>query len=656
MITKFLPAETRVLDEKSGIVEYIVSDESVDRQGEIIRLNGWRFDQMPKNAPLLDSHRYGSIDNLVGKVLDARLDNGALVETAQWAVDVPENELARRGWAMTKAGYLKGCSPGFFPVKLVTRLMPEQLPRAFEGATVYFAGTRTGKAVWEQQGRELQQNLSAVKTIYISQQQHELSVCILGANPNATLKAVAMAHRDGVLSEADFQWFLSNLRSNDPATVENRARGRENFCAAFNKALGRSGRMYSFPSSSPSIPQIQKTLDMNLNFLRKIDAATGQTKSQFDRLEAARRSGSDSELQLEVHKTLYAQALERQRAVHEPIEAFLNRNPEQRLLWSGIARFLGGGHATPDEMAVLKAWVPGDPNIGAGMFPIPVSPDLFDLLLIYGAFRDLGVRQLLGQYTRFAKVTSLPAVVVASPTYQGTYTIPADASLAGGGTYEAASTFACLLQISHEWLQDVKMEIASAVLGKLVPAMAKAIDFCAFQGTGDDDLSSGAMTGIFVDAAIANYAAQTVGKTNIAALDRSDFLNTIAAVAPAALQRPCRWYVHPAFIPQLMLLKDGPGDTYLLRSPARTGTSEWTLVDFPVTWTAQAPSVNQAGQKVAAFGEPSSYTVALRSEVEIMSSDDVSFAQVLRNVRAMQRGHAFTREATGFATLSLSKQ
>src|SRR5437879_5867721 len=106
MIRRSLTPETRVLDDKAGIIEYVASDESMDSAREVIRAKGWRFDRFAKNAPLVDSHKYGSIEAVLGRVIDFRVEGNRLVETAQWAIDVPENVLAQRGYAMTKAGYL----------------------------------------------------------------------------------------------------------------------------------------------------------------------------------------------------------------------------------------------------------------------------------------------------------------------------------------------------------------------------------------------------------------------------------------------------------------------------------------------------------------------------------------------------------------------
>ena len=68
----------------------------------------------------MDSHDYSTIGKCLGKVIDFRVEGAQLIERVQWAIDVPENQLAQIGWKMTEAGYLKAVSVGFFPVKYVT--------------------------------------------------------------------------------------------------------------------------------------------------------------------------------------------------------------------------------------------------------------------------------------------------------------------------------------------------------------------------------------------------------------------------------------------------------------------------------------------------------------------------------------------------------
>lgn len=177
---RLLNAEVRVLDDQRGIVEYVASDETIDSYREVILASGWRFDLFQKNAPFVDSHDYSGIDKLVGKVLDWRIEGRRLVETVQWAIDVPENGLAQLGWKMTQGGYLKAVSVGFFPVAAVGRWMDDPKP-------------------FQQLCQQLGVDPTVVSCIYTEQQQIELSACILGANPNALAKAM----REGAIAEGD---------------------------------------------------------------------------------------------------------------------------------------------------------------------------------------------------------------------------------------------------------------------------------------------------------------------------------------------------------------------------------------------------------------------------------------------------------------------
>ncbi len=243
MIQHSLNPQVRVLDDKSGTIEYIASDESLDADREIVRLSGWRFDLFQKNAPFVDSHKYGSIDAVLGKVLDARLEGNRLIETAQWAIDVPENILAQRGYAMTKAGYLKAVSVGFDPVKIITTLGRGDWPDHWQGASILSAGSRDGKRIWANQMLEL--GLAATDdkplSIVVEQQQLELSACVVGANPNA----IAKSYKAGILSDADLDLISIErskretawLASESAAAIQARQRKRAEFWEKFQTAI-----------------------------------------------------------------------------------------------------------------------------------------------------------------------------------------------------------------------------------------------------------------------------------------------------------------------------------------------------------------------------------------------------------------------------------
>lgn len=181
-LRRTLTPELRIIDAKAGTIEYVASDETLDSYREIISARGWRFTNFAKNAPFVDSHDYSCIDRQLGKVTEFRVEGRQLVERVQWAREAEAlNPLIALGWKMTEAGYLKAVSVGFFPVEAVSK----------------FDGNKFNAAVQE---LGLSADIAGrTQCIYLTQEQIELSACIIGANPNA----LAKAHADGAVTDAD---------------------------------------------------------------------------------------------------------------------------------------------------------------------------------------------------------------------------------------------------------------------------------------------------------------------------------------------------------------------------------------------------------------------------------------------------------------------
>ena len=181
-----------MLDPRKGLVEYVASDETLDHGREVIRADGWRFTHFDKNAPFVDSHNYQSIGSLLGRVVDRRVQRKQLIETVKWAIDVPEQQLAQIGFRLTEAGYLKAVSVGFSPLRTTSRW--DRDPRSHEEAA-----------------RSLGLKPESVATIFLEQEQLELSACILGMNPGA----LARAYKAQVLNDRDLD-LVASAGSADP--------------------------------------------------------------------------------------------------------------------------------------------------------------------------------------------------------------------------------------------------------------------------------------------------------------------------------------------------------------------------------------------------------------------------------------------------------
>lgn len=167
-----IPVQTRILNEGEGLVEYIASDASLDSYQESILPGGWRFDRFAKNAPFVDSHNYGSIEHLLGRVESWRTEQGKLINVVRWALDVADSYLVRLGWKLTVGKYLRAVSVGFDPLRWISR--------GQDGWSEALA--RTGMS---------EEDAGRCQRIWVEQQQIELSACIIGANPSAVARAVA---------------------------------------------------------------------------------------------------------------------------------------------------------------------------------------------------------------------------------------------------------------------------------------------------------------------------------------------------------------------------------------------------------------------------------------------------------------------------------
>ena len=171
--------EVKVIDEAKGIMEYVASDETIDSHSEIVLAQGWKFNRFRNNAPFLNSHSSYSIDDVLGKVISAEVINGKLIERVQWAIDEDiNNEIAKLGFKMTQAGYLKAVSVGFFATKQAWRGSDEW------SSAVEMAKLSVGDS-------------TKVRRIFMEQEQIELSAVVIGSNPNALAKAFG----DGAITE-----------------------------------------------------------------------------------------------------------------------------------------------------------------------------------------------------------------------------------------------------------------------------------------------------------------------------------------------------------------------------------------------------------------------------------------------------------------------
>jgi HK97 family phage prohead protease len=98
---------------KADGLDFVLSDESVDRMGEIITAGGWELGNFKKNPIALFGHRG---DFPIGKWKDLRVEDGALrghLELAKEGTSARINEIR----SLVEQGILRTVSVGFHPLK-----------------------------------------------------------------------------------------------------------------------------------------------------------------------------------------------------------------------------------------------------------------------------------------------------------------------------------------------------------------------------------------------------------------------------------------------------------------------------------------------------------------------------------------------------------
>jgi len=115
--TKFVrPTEIKILDKAAGRISAVVSTESVDRDGDIIRQAHWDLDHFKSHPILLSSHNYRGLQNQIGEWTDMKIDGTQLVGEALYYLKQGNAEadwgfvLASKGRAAFSVGFVPDMS------------------------------------------------------------------------------------------------------------------------------------------------------------------------------------------------------------------------------------------------------------------------------------------------------------------------------------------------------------------------------------------------------------------------------------------------------------------------------------------------------------------------------------------------------------------
>ena len=181
----------------SAVLDFISSDETLDRYDEIISASGWRLENYQRNPVFQNAHQYGDIIFTLGKALITEIRPGRtssasphLFQRIEFATDV--NPMARIAYGLYKGKFLNAVSVGFIPMK-------------WENGNAGESKVQSPKSKVEYRRRYLEQELLEVSAVGIP------------ANPNA----LQLGLKAGAIQKADLVELLEMLRvlgdSNSPS-------------------------------------------------------------------------------------------------------------------------------------------------------------------------------------------------------------------------------------------------------------------------------------------------------------------------------------------------------------------------------------------------------------------------------------------------------
>lgn len=113
-MNKFYYPQVKAIDADQGIYEAMITTEVVDRDDEIMLVDGARLDNYLKNPIVLFGHNYTTAEAVVGRTLEInKISNKGIRARFQFADEVSEQAaLVKRLWA---GGFLNAVSIGFVP-------------------------------------------------------------------------------------------------------------------------------------------------------------------------------------------------------------------------------------------------------------------------------------------------------------------------------------------------------------------------------------------------------------------------------------------------------------------------------------------------------------------------------------------------------------
>src|SRR5882672_8154979 len=99
----------------TAVLDFVSSDETLDRYGEIIQASGWKLSSYHRNPVFQNAHQYGDVIFTLGRALVTEVRAGKLYQRIQFATDV--NPMARIAHGLYRGKFLNAVSVGFIPLR-----------------------------------------------------------------------------------------------------------------------------------------------------------------------------------------------------------------------------------------------------------------------------------------------------------------------------------------------------------------------------------------------------------------------------------------------------------------------------------------------------------------------------------------------------------
>jgi hypothetical protein len=228
----------------AAILDFISSDETLDRYDEIILASGWRLENYLRNPVFQNSHQYGDILFTLGKALITEirtipspfslLPSPYLFQRIEFAVDA--NPMARIAYGLYRYKFLRAVSVGFIPLRwqnadsaqcsadiLSAVSQSSALPAVSPSLVLGFdpAHGKLSDSIPALVSSPVVSLSAAVpppfRRKYLEQELLEVSAVAIPANPNA----LSLALKSGAVEKSDLRETLDLLRS---LTAESRQR------------------------------------------------------------------------------------------------------------------------------------------------------------------------------------------------------------------------------------------------------------------------------------------------------------------------------------------------------------------------------------------------------------------------------------------------